>query len=317
MRYIITGGLGFIGTNIVRRLNASGVRDITIVDEYSPLKGKNLLDVSISDFIPRDRFNPADHALNGHNDETVIFHMGAKSSTQSSIKDVLQYNIESTNRLLDFAAKASRCRVIYASSASVYGTGQSSFKESEPTRPSSPYSWSKATIDNRQDIPGIGLRFFNVYGPHETHKGAQSSCIRQFWHKFASEGQAVVFGPGPIKRDFIHVDDVVDTCMYFATGQGRSKKGIYNVGTGQAESFNTVALQTAESFRALTGYSCDVVAGISPITNHPGYQRFTCSDPTSLLQAGINNASFKTIDTGIQSYCQWLRTNEWSNSYDA
>lgn len=315
-KIIVTGGLGFIGTNIVRKLNATGVRDVTIVDEYRSDKTSNLLNVSISDFIPRDKFNPADHITSNPNDELVVFHMGAKSSTRSSIEDVLRCNVESTNKLLDLAGRTGRCRIVYASSASVYGTADSTFSECEISRPTSPYSWSKATIDNRTFIPGAGLRFFNVYGPHESHKDKQSSCIRQFWHSLASKGNACVFGPGPVLRDFIHVDDVVDTCLYFALGQGRGISGVYNVGTGTATSFNTVAELVAKSFTGLTGRSCEVVAGTSPITSSPNYQRFTKANTARLQRVGVNCTLFKTIDAGVTDYCQWLHTNESKSLID-
>jgi nucleoside-diphosphate-sugar epimerase len=125
-----------------------------------------------------------------------------------------------------------------------------------------------------------------------------------------------VFGPGAVFRDFIHVDDVVNTCLYFALEQGVGKSGVYNVGTGTAASFNRVAELVAKSYTDLTGYSCDVVAGTSPITSSPNYQNFTKADTKRLRSAGVNSALFKTIDTGVTDYCQWLRANEWKHSYD-
>ena len=306
MSYVITGGLGFIGSNVVRTLNARGNSDIVIVDQYSQVKRNNLLDVSIKNFIDKSEFRPDIHVQHGD----IVIHLGAKSSTVlDDFEAIHRDNIQSSARLFEFQRHSSQhVRLIYASSASVYGPGHN-FCENAAKSTKSLYAWSKATSENAACGNSLGLRFFNVYGPHESHKGGQSSCVYQFWQCLQREESIKVFRPcDSIARDFIHVVDVADVCLYFASA-GSTHTGIINVGSGHATTFLKMAELTSSAHAALhnTQNLIKIVETDANITLSPHYQTYTCADLTKLRRLGYDG-TFRTVEQGVHEYCEWLAT---------
>lgn len=312
MKYIVTGGLGFIGSNIVRHLNSAGIHDITIVDRFTKEKQRNLLDAQISEFVDKDEFDPSRYAKT--NSLITIFHMGAQSSTaQDNFDVVMRDNIESTKKLIDVAIGNPRIRLVYASSASVYGNG-TEFNEKSVCNAESLYAWSKLTSDNylatKSDARIVGLRFFNVYGPHESHKGTQSSPILRFFNYAIKNDDIPVFRPASgFSRDFVDVKDVVNVCNFFAKHRAAKLSGVFNVGTGYANSFGLLAKYTADAVAHLTGKKAVEIYEIeSDVTRQRQYQKFTCADITKLRSAGYDNV-FTDPGKGVYEYVKWLLEN--------
>jgi len=249
---IVTGGAGFIGSNIVQGLNAKGLDDILVVDDLSDgTKFKNIVDARISDYMDKDDF--LDSVLGGDFDDVAIeavFHQGACSSTTEwDGQFMMENNYEYSKTLLHFC-QAKKVPFIYASSASVYGGG-SVFKEDLANEaPLNVYGYSKFLFDQyvrAQTLTSqvVGLRYFNVYGPREQHKGSMASVAFHLNNQLLEKGEIKLFagcdgyGDGEQLRDFVYVGDVVDVNLWFLDNPAVS--GIYNCGTGKSQPFNDVA----------------------------------------------------------------------------
>ena len=316
---IVTGGLGFIGSNIIHALNARGVTDIIVVDDFTDgTKFANVSDAKIADYLDKDEFLARvkkGQRFNGKMD--AILHQGACSATTEwNGKLVMENNFTYSKELLHFADQH-RIPFIYASSASVYGNGTTFAEDPRCERPINVYAYSKTLFDQyirRHVVSGqsqvVGLRYFNVYGPREQHKGGMASVAFHLRNQLVAEGVVHLFegsdgyDRGEQRRDFIHVEDVVDVILWFLEHPAIS--GIFNVGTGRSQSFNEVAQAVLKAF----GYGA---LQYIPFPEHlkGRYQSFTEADITRLRAAGYNRI-FRTVESGVLDYMKWLGLSDRS-----
>ena len=331
MRIVVTGAAGFIGSNIVKGLNARGIDDIIAVDDLTQGdKFRNLADLRIADYVDADLFYDA--FADGHFGQVeAVFHEGACSDTMESDGKYMMDNNYTTSCGLFQACQERGARLLYASSAATYG-GSETFRESpEFERPLNVYGWSKLLFDQRMrrelgaDLARArhqvaGFRYFNVYGPREQHKGRMASVAYHQFHQFRGEGRVKLFGdyggygPGQQIRDFIHVDDVVAVNLWFFDHPDRS--GIFNLGTGRAQPFNDVALSVVNALSGGAKRSLDeaVAAGLIEYVPFPDalrgkYQSRTEADLAALRQTGCHHA-FKDVQAGVGEYMAWLSTRD-------
>jgi ADP-L-glycero-D-manno-heptose 6-epimerase len=312
---LVTGGAGFIGSNMVASLNEAGRADITVNDFLgSDGKWRNLAGRQLADFVP-----PADllRWLEGRKLDAVI-HLGAVSSTTATDADVvIETNFRLSLRLLEWCA-ATHTPFIYASSAATYGDGEGGFSDDwslaalKRLKPMNLYGWSKHLFDlavveraaRKDKLPPqwVGLKFFNVFGPNEYHKNEMMSLVAKRFPE-ASAGRPVRLfkshrtgiGDGEQKRDFIYVDDAVSVVHWLL--QTPSVSGIFNVGTGKARSFRD--LITA-MFAAL-GREPIIEYIDMPESIRDSYQYFTQAEMENLRRAGFN-AAFATLEEGVTRY---------------
>jgi len=310
---IVTGGAGFIGANLVAALNARGRRDVLVVDNLSNgVKFKNLTDCEILDYQDKEDFL---RAICGAGDfaEPVeaVFHLGACSSTTEwDGRYMMRNNYEYSKALLHYCLER-RVPFIYASSASVYGGGQVFREERGFESPLNVYGYSKFLFDQyvRHLMPSmisqvVGLRYFNVYGEREQHKGSMASVAFHFNHQVMGEDRVKLFegtdgyGDGEQRRDFIYVGDTCAVKLWFLDHPARS--GIFNVGTGRSQSFNDVA-------RAVIAWHGHGEIEYIPFPDQlrGRYQSFTQADIGNLRAAGYDQP-FKTVEEGVREYMQWL-----------
>jgi len=312
---IVTGGAGFIGSNIVKGLNARGRTDIVVVDDMKDgHKSFNLADCIIADYVHYEDF--LEMLKSGDKLPWVVdsvSHQGACTVTTEWDGDyMMRVNFEFSKQLLNYCLKHD-IPCIYASSASVYGAGTDFRITPETESPINVYAWSKLVFDQyvRRVIDGaksqiVGLRYFNVYGPNETHKGGMASVMLHFYRQLRDEGEVRLFAgcdgfeDGEQRRDFIHVDDVVKVNMFFLDNPGKS--GIFNLGTGGSRTFNDVA-------RAAVKWNG---SGSIKYIPFPGslrgsYQSFTEADIGSLREAGFSD-EFIAIEDGVPMYLDVLKT---------
>lgn len=306
---LLTGAAGFIGSNILGALNERGRDDIIAVDDLTDgTKCANLSGRRFADYLDAEELlASADHLP----PLTGILHQGAcVDTTVRDGKFVMRVNYTFSKRLLELAERH-RCPFVYASSAAVYGDGAAGFRE-EPIceRARTPYAFSKWAFDEwvrrRRDVgvPVVGLRYFNVYGPGEGHKGRMASVA---WHCFQAarrgEPPRLFEGSDGFVRDFIQVADVADVNLFFLdeAAAGRDRSGIYNVGTGKPRSFGDMGRIVA----AVTG-SRPPESIPFPDDLRGQYQAYTCADMTRLRAAGYAR-EFMTLEDGIASYWKMLQ----------
>jgi ADP-L-glycero-D-manno-heptose 6-epimerase len=326
MRVVVTGAAGMIGANLLRGLNAIGVDDILAVDDLSDgQKFVNLAGAAISDYFDRrDFYGRFERGELGKID--AVFHEGACSDTmEHDGRLMLDLNYRSSKTLLD-ACQAQRVRLLYASSAAVYG-GAASFRE-EPAfeRPLNVYGYSKLLFDNvvRRMLAATttqvaGFRYFNVYGPHEQHKGRMASVAFHHFNQFRAGGRVRLFGAyggyqaGAQARDFVFVDDVVAVNLWFF--EHPEANGIFNLGSGRAQPFNDVAVAVVNAVRGERGEAAlslaEMVAGgqLEYIDFPPAlvgkYQCFTEADLGRLRGIGCGHA-FADVAAGVGRYAAAL-----------
>ena len=308
---IVTGGAGFIGSNLVKGLNNIGITDILIVDDLTDgTKCRNMNALSFADYCDKDVFIDQLSKLNGMKIE-AIFHEGACADTMehNGLK-MMSMNYDYSKSLLHFALDHS-IRFIYASSASVYGNGDNGFKEIRPNEnPLNVYAFSKFLFDQyvRTMLPTapmqiVGLRYFNVYGQQENHKGRMASTIYSFYRQLKSDGITRLFeGSDKYIRDFIYVDDVVDVNRYFFNNP--EKREIFNCGTGKAEPFTTIAHSLIE----LEGKG-KIEFVPFPDSLKGKYQAFTQADTSALRAIGYEQ-DFMTVRQGVERYHTYLTNND-------
>jgi ADP-L-glycero-D-manno-heptose 6-epimerase len=325
MKIVVTGAAGFIGANLVKALNDKSETDIIAVDNLTRAdKFHNLTDCEIADYFDKNEFLDLvrRRALPKAD---VVFHQGACSDTMlSDGRYMMENNFRYSIELLRWC-QADRAPYVYASSAAVYGLGPT-FEESRPNeRPLNVYGYSKFLFDQvvrrelpRPAVPVIGLRYFNVYGPREAHKGRMASVAFHQFNQFRAEGKVKLFegthgyANGAQCRDFIHVDDAVRVNLFFWQ---RAASGIYNVGTGRAQEFNDVALTVVNTLRAKRNEPALSLAqaarsGAIEYVSFPDalrgkYQAFTQADTSRLRAAGFDGPMM-TVEQGTAAYMRWL-----------
>lgn len=314
---IITGGAGFIGSNLVKSLNNRGLDDILVVDNMGcGEKYRNLNPLRLADYLDKNDF--LSKVQNGDFAETpveAVFHIGACADTMEYNGNyMVQNNFEYSKTLLHFC-QSKRIPFIYASSASVYGDGKNGFSEKpECEKALNVYAFSKLMFDRyvRHILPKaasqiVGLRFFNVYGPQENHKGKMASIVFQLYNQLQKEGFLKLFQgydgyeAGEQRRDFIYVKDVVNVNLFFWKNPGLS--GIYNCGTGTANTFNAVARAI---IKACGKGHIEYVE--FPEVLKGKYQSYTQADSTKLLNAGYTDG-FTTLEDAVKEYVDYLQKN--------
>lgn len=283
---IVTGGAGFIGSNIVQELNKQGITDILIVDNiYSEEKQKNLHSLKFTTYVDKNDFRRMINSSNIFHDISIdaIIHQGACSDTLNNYADYLiDNNYQYSKDLLKFATDNTD-RFIYASSAAVYGNSRDSQPYMHNECPLNLYGCYKLFFDNYvrslTKVPKltVGLRYFNVYGPREAHKGRMASTVFQFSKQYKETGITKLFA-GMYHRDFVYVKDVVDVNLFFFKKE-LPFKGIVNVGTGIARPFTDIAKIVSDG-KARIDY-VPVPQGVVR-----SYQQFTKADLNSLRDAG-------------------------------
>lgn len=306
---VVTGGAGFIGSNIVKGLNAIGRKDILVVDDLTDgTKFANLVDLDIADYLDKDEFIGL--ILSGEDlDIEVIFHQGACSSTTEwNGKFMLENNYNYSKDLLHYCLD-NQIPFLYASSAATYGGRKDNFIEDRQfEKPLNVYGYSKFLFDQyvREILPEAtsqicGFRYFNVYGPREQHKGSMASVAFHLDSQLKKGENLKLFeGSDHFKRDFIYVDDVVAVNLWFWQ---QNKSGIYNCGTGRAESFQAVA------DAVLSYHKTGKIDYIPFPENLKGrYQTYTHADLTQLRATGCP-IKFKTVAEGTIEYMKWLNAN--------
>jgi len=310
---IVTGGAGFIGSNIVKALNERGRDDVLVVDNLeNGVKFRNIADCNILDYQDKHDFIAKVEAGEEFSQPVeAVFHEGACSSTTEwDGRYMMRNNYDYSKTLLHYCLERG-IAYLYASSAAVYG-GNDVFRENpEFEAPLNVYGYSKLLFDQyvRRMLPSIqsqvaGFRYFNVYGPRENHKGSMASVAFHFNNQIIDEGKARLFegtdgyGDGEQQRDFIYVGDAVDVNLWFMDNPGKS--GIFNVGTGRSQTFNDVAQAVVEWHgRGELEYI--------PFPDHltGRYQSYTEADLSNLRDAGYSGA-FKTVEEGVQRYLNTL-----------
>ena len=327
MYYVVTGAAGFIGSNLVKALNQRGETNIIAVDNLSKAdKFRNLADCEIADYLDKEDF--IESLIDGDFDGEIraVLHEGACSDTmETDGRYMMQNNYRYTLALLDHC-QDEEVPFLYASSASVYGGG-GVFKESrEYESPLNVYAYSKFLFDQvvrrrweQRTAQIVGFRYFNVYGPREQHKGRMASVAYHFFNQYRADGCVKLFegcdgyANGGQRRDFVSVEDVVKVNLYFLDHPEQS--GIFNLGTGNAQSFNDVAVAAINTLRAANNESVltpeqmlaqKIIQYIPfPDALRGKYQSYTQADIAALRGAGYA-APFLTVEQGTARYVQQL-----------
>jgi ADP-L-glycero-D-manno-heptose 6-epimerase len=313
---IVTGGAGFIGSNIVKALNERGREDIIVVDDLKDgTKFLNLVDCEILDYLDKDDFIGKVRNATGFGESVdAIFHEGACSATTEwDGRYMMDNNYEYSKSLLHYCID--NCAAfLYASSASVYGCGSVFSETREHESPLNVYGYSKFQFDQyvRRLMPKAacqiaGFRYFNVYGPREQHKGSMSSVAYHLSQQLnAGENPRLFegcdgYGDGEQRRDFVYIDDVVDVNLWFLDNPNKS--AIVNLGTGRCQSFKDVAL-------AVVAWYGRGELEFIPFPDHlrGRYQSYTEADITALRDMGYDRA-FKSVEEGVPLYMDWLKAH--------
>ncbi len=311
--HIVTGGAGFIGSNLVRTLADHGYDDIVVVDDLEDgHKFANIADLPIADYLDKDDLLQrlsSDKAF--RNEIKGLFHQGACSeTTEWNGRYMMENNYEYSKRLLHHCLDGGT-PFIYASSAAVYGGSKSFVEDPLFESPLNVYGYSKLQFDRyvrrvaaNPDSQVVGLRYFNVYGPREQHKGAMASVAFHFNNQVQDDGEVRLFsgtegyGDGEQLRDFVYVDDVCAVNLWFLQNPGVS--GIYNTGTGRAQSFNDVASAV------INWHGKGKIRYIAfPEHLEGAYQSYTQADLTELRASGCD-VDFRPVENGVKDYLDQL-----------
>lgn len=308
---IITGAAGFIGSCLVSKLNAEGYYDLILVDDFSDeAQNKNFEGKRFTEKIDRDEF--VEWLKKNHLHVQFVFHLGART-------DTAEFDYKLLNKLnLDYSKQVWKTCVefglplVYASSAATYGLGENGYDDDETKladlKPLNPYGDSKNDFDiwaiaqAKKPYYWAGLKFFNVYGPNEYHKGRMASVIFHTYNQIKASGgmklfqsHNVRFKDGEQMRDFVYVKDVINV-LYFLMLK-RKKSGIYNLGSGEARTFLDLALNT---FKAL-GTPSNISYIPTPLDIRDKYQYFTEANMTKLVSIGYLKP-FSTLEEGVEDY---------------
>jgi ADP-L-glycero-D-manno-heptose 6-epimerase len=314
---IVTGGAGFIGSNIIKALNQRGREDILVVDDLTRgEKFSNLVDCEILDYWDKHQLLRAMETGEGfpRSAEAVVHQGACSSTTEWNGRYMMENNFYYSKHLLHDCLER-RIPFLYASSAAVYGNGTAFHESREFEAPCNVYGYSKFLFDQyiRRYLPTApsqiaGFRYFNVYGPRETHKGTMASIAYHAHCQLKETGRIKLFegcdgyDHGEQRRDFIYIADVVAVNLWFLEHPNCS--GIFNVGTGQAQAFNAVA-------RAVIAYHGGGEIEYVPFPNHlqGHYQSFTQADISALRDVGYTEP-FTPVEEGVATYMRWLSKNK-------
>jgi len=311
--HIVTGGAGFVGSNLIRTLADRGHDNIVVVDDLeNGHKFVNISNLPIADYIDKDDFLQRLATDNGFAREiTTIFHQGACSETTEWDGRYMMKNNYSYSQTLLCHCLKHRKPYIYASSAAVYGGSKTFVEDPIFENPLNVYGYSKLQFDRyvrltaaKPDSQVVGLRYFNVYGPREQHKGSMASVAFHFNNQVLEDGEARLFSgtdgyaDGEQLRDFVYVDDVCDVNLWFLDNPQVS--GIFNAGTGRAQTFNDVA-------NAVIKWHGKGKIRYVPFPEHleGAYQSFTEADLTQLREAGCD-VEFRPVESGVKDYLDQL-----------
>jgi ADP-L-glycero-D-manno-heptose 6-epimerase len=321
--YVVTGGAGFIGANIVKGLNDRGIGDIVVVDNLEKGdKFRNLTDCELADYIDKREFLGLLQQGKLARKIRAVFHEGACSDTMEHNGVYMMNNNYEYSKALLHVCQEKKIPYLYASSAAVYGGGRV-FKETrEHEAPLNVYGYSKFLFDQyvrrmwpKRTAQIVGFRYFNVYGDREQHKGRMASVAFHHFNQFRDTGKVRLFegcdgyGNGEQKRDFVSVEDVVAVNLFFLDHP--KKSGIFNLGTGRAQPFNDIAVAVVSTLRGAQGMSRLTLAemqqqGLVEYVSFPEalkgkYQSFTQADISALRKAGYKKA-FLTVEEGVGRY---------------
>ncbi len=322
---IVTGAAGFIGRNVVAELNARGEDELILVDELGvskpgePEKWKNLIGLRYEDIIsPEDFLGLLEQ--HAYADARAVIHLGACSATTEKDADYLLRNNYQYTRVLCNWAQEHGARFVYASSAATYGDGSEGYDDSDaatPTlRPLNMYGYSKQMFDLRALKHGlfdqgeggniVGLKYFNVYGPHEDHKGDMRSVVVKSFEQIQSSGEVKLFKSyrpqykdGEQMRDFIYVKDAVDVTLHFALQDAGAPGGLFNCGTGKARTW----LDLTRAVFAAMGRTPKIEFIEMPTELQSKYQYFTEAKTEKLRGAGYTRP-FTSLEDGVRDYVQ-------------
>lgn len=313
---VVTGAAGFIGSYLIHRLNQDNFNAIIAVDKFeNEEKNKNLIGLKIKEKVDRDQFL----GWLDQNYETIefIFHIGARTDTAEF--DIALLNKLNTQYTKDIWARCCQYQIplVYASSAATYGLGENGYDDDESKihllKPLNPYGQSKQDFDvwalaqKEKPFFWVGLKFFNVYGPNEYHKGRMASVIWHAYNQIMKTGKMKLFKShnpefkdGEQMRDFVYVKDVAEVCMFFM--HHRKNSGIYNLGSGKARTFVDL---TKAVFKAL-GKKENIEFIDTPADIRDKYQYFTEANMEKIKKTGYDK-SFTTLEQGVQEYVSMMQ----------
>ncbi len=319
---IVTGGAGLIGSNIVSALNQRGRTDILVVDHLkNGRKMHNLADLDILDYQDKDDFLARVRERRDFGKIEAIFHLGACSATTEwDGQFVMRNNFEYSKELLHWC-QAIGAQYSYASSASVYGLAEHGFREERACeKPINMYAYSKFQFDQyvrsvraqlRHQV--VGFRYFNVYGPREAHKGSMSSTPFHFNNQVLANGVCKLFEGtdgyenGGQRRDFVFVEDCAAVNLWFMDHP--QKSGIFNLGTGQARTFNDVANSVLDWHKKHRQIDAHIEYVPFPEHLKGAYQSYTQADLSALRAAGYEG-TFHDVAEGVTKYMHWLNAGD-------
>lgn len=316
---VVTGAAGFIGSNLARRLNSEGITNLLLVDSFeNPVKNENLEGVTYTYKI--DRYQFIEWLTETSDEIEFIFHLGARTDTSEFNFRVLDSLNLSYSKSLWEICTVKQIPLLYASSAATYGLGEFGFSDEhsiiKSLKPLNPYGLSKHLFDlfvlEQKLTPPFwcGLKFFNVYGPYENHKGRMASVVFHAYHQITETGKVKLFKShhpdykdGEQLRDFIYIDDVLDVCMFFlGSYKSQNNSGIYNVGSGTTRTFNDLAKAIFSSLRV------PVQIEYIPIPQdiRDKYQYFTEAKLNKLNTTGFRK-TFLNLEEGVKKYTLFLK----------
>jgi ADP-L-glycero-D-manno-heptose 6-epimerase len=311
---IVTGAAGFIGSNLITGLNKSGYRDLVLVDDFSrPDRARNYEEKAYSALVGRRDFPEwlRDH----HHQVQMILHLGARTDTTEFDWEVfLELNVDYSRELFKLCVEFG-LPLIYASSAATYGLGEHGYVDSHKLvpdlQPLNPYGRSKNEFDRwvleqeHKPFFWAGLKFFNVYGSNEYHKGRMASVVYHAYNQIADTGSMKLFRShhpdfrdGEQSRDFIYVQDVVDVIIFLM--ENRPDSGLYNLGSGEARSFLDLVTST---FVAM-GKEPSISFIDTPEDIRDKYQYFTQAEMKKLRKVGYKRP-FNSLEDGVMKYIQF------------
>lgn len=312
-KIVVTGAAGFIGCNLARGLNALGYTNLILVDSFgNKAKEQNLAGITFIQKIERQNF-PEWLNENGHK-VAFVFHLGARTDTTEFNFRVLDSLNLSYSKTVWEICTVKQIPLLYASSAATYGAGEHGFSDNHELikylKPLNPYGLSKQLFDlfvlEQKNTPPFwcGLKFFNVYGPYEFHKGRMASVVLHAYRQIKETGKVKLFKShrpdfkdGEQLRDFIDVEDIVAICLWFFQHAASAPSAIYNAGTGKARTFNDLAKAIFNTMQL----PCHIEYTDIPRDIRDKYQYYTQAETAKLLSAGYEK-KFISLEEGVQQY---------------